>query len=218
MPRGRFITFEGGEGAGKSTQVKRLAAWLNARAVKTIETREPGGSPAAERVRDALLDLPAEDGPWRAETECLLHYAARRQHVDDVITPNLDAGVWALSDRFADSTMAYQGYAGGLGADRVRALHQWAIGDLAPDLTLILDLPTALGLERANARRGGGPEDVYERRPTAFHEAVREGFLKIAAAEPDRCAVIDASLDLETVAAAITDAVAAKFGDLLDGA
>lgn len=210
MARGRFITFEGGEGAGKSTQTRALADWLRTSGRTVVQTREPGGSPAAERVRSALLGLPPEDGEWQASTECLLHYAARVQHVADVIEPALAAGSWVISDRFADSTMAYQGHAGNLGLDRVRSLDVWALGGLAPDLTLLLDLPVEAGLDRVRTR--GAEIDVYERRPAAFHEAVRQGFLAIAKAEPERCRLIDATATPGDVAGAIQAAVIDRFG------
>jgi len=210
MPRGRFITLEGGEGTGKSTQAKALAAKLEAAGHVVVMTREPGGSRAAERVREALLGLTPEEGAWTADTECLLHYAARAQHAADVIRPALDAGCWVVSDRFADSTRAYQGYAGGLPLPRIEELHRWTLGAFEPDLTLILDLPVAAGLARA-AKRGAAP-DVYERRPKTFHEAVRAGFLAIAEAAPERCAVIDADGELMAVADAIWAAVTARLG------
>lgn len=210
MARGKFVTFEGGEGAGKSTQTRTLAAWLRSRGLDVVETREPGGSPAAERVRAALLGLTPEEGDWQASAECLMHYAARAQHVADVIEPALAAGVWVISDRFADSTMAYQGHAGALGAGRVEALHAWTLGDLKPDLTLILDLEVADGLARARSR--GAKADVYERRPESFHAAVREGFLAIAEAEPERCQVISALATPDAVAADVQAAVADRLG------
>lgn len=209
MTRGRFITFEGGEGAGKSTQTKALAAWLRQRNHTVVETREPGGSPAAERVRAILLGLPAGVGQWHGDAECLLHYAARRQHVADVIEPALRRGDWVISDRFADSTMAYQGHAGGAGEARVAALHAWALGDFQPDLTLILDLPAAVGMARAGAR--GGVVDIYEQRPESFHKAVRAGFRSIAAAAPGRCVVVDAEAPPEAVTAAVAAAVAERL-------
>jgi len=211
---GRFITFEGGEGAGKSTQTRRLAAWLRARGRTVVETREPGGSPAAERVRDVLLNLPADAGTWQADAECLLHFAARRQHVADVIQPALARGDWVVSDRFADSTMAYQGYAGGVGPARVAELEAWALGGplggFSPDLTLILDLSVDRGFERARTR--GRAADIYERRPKDFHEAVRQGFLAIAASRPERCRVIDGDRDSDAVAADVRTAVSARLG------
>lgn len=214
MAPGRFITFEGGEGAGKSTQARRLAEWLRKRGIDVIETREPGGSPAAERVREALLNLPPETGTWHADAECLLHFAARRQHIADVIQPALQKGEWVISDRFADSTMAYQGYAGGVGPARVATLEAWALGGplggFSPDLTLILDLSVESGLERVRAR--GAASDIYERRPQAFHKAVRDGFLAIAASAPARCSVIDAARELDAVSADIMAAVRARLG------
>lgn len=210
MAKGRFITLEGGEGAGKSTQVKRLAAWLRDQGFETVETREPGGSPPAERIRQALLGLPAEDGGWHADAECLLHYAARRQHVADKIAPALASGAWVVSDRFADSTMAYQGHAGGVPPARIEALRQWTLGDFGPDLTLILDISPEDGLKRAASR--GEAADVYERRATAFHASVRQGFLEIAAAEPERCRVLSADGPEDDVATAVRAAVAHRFG------
>jgi dTMP kinase len=212
MPRGRFISFEGSDGAGKSTQTKRLAAALRAGGRTVVETREPGGSPAAERVRAALLGLPESDGQWTPDAECLLHYAARRQHVCDVIEPALKRGDWVISDRFSDSTMAYQGIAGGVGADRVRALHAWALGDFLPDLTIVLTLSVAAGIERVHDRARGQAPDVYERRPTAFHAAVAAAFLEIVAAAPERCVAIDASGPSDAVAAAVAATVAARLG------
>lgn len=209
MERGRFITLEGGEGAGKSTQTRRLADWLRARGLEAIETREPGGSPPAERIRTALLGLTAEEGAWHADAECLLHYAARRQHVADVIAPALAAGAWVISDRFADSTMAYQGYAAGVSPDRITALHGWALGDFAPDLTVVLDIDPADGLVRAASR--GVAADVYERRGDEFHARVRDGFLSIARAAPDRCRVLSATASPDVVAANITAAVRDRF-------
>ncbi len=215
MTPGRFITFEGGEGAGKSTQARFLANRLRREGRVVVETREPGGSPAAERVREAVLGLPACDGVWHADAECLLHFAARRQHVADVIQPALARGDWVISDRFADSTMAYQGYAGGVGPSRVAALEAWtlggALGGFTPDLTLILDLSVERGLERARARSQGRVADVYERRPVAFHEAVRKGFQAIAATAA-RCVVIDADRPEGAVAADVAAAVTMRLG------
>ena len=210
MAKGRFITLEGGEGAGKSTQVKRLAEWLRAQGLETIETREPGGSPPAERIRAALLGLPTEEGAWHPDAECLLHYAARRQHVADTIAPALDAGAWIVSDRFADSTMAYQGYAGGVPPERIAALRQWALGDFGPDLTIILDIAPDVGLKRA-ASRGEGT-DIYERRAARFHADVRQGFLAIAAAAPDRCCVLSADQAADDLAADIAAVVRDRLG------
>lgn len=207
-PRGAFITLEGGEGAGKTTQVKRLAQRLRAAGREVVETREPGGTPAAERVRALLL----AEGPWEAVTQALLHFAARREHVTGLILPSLAAGRVVLSDRFADSTLAYQCH--GLGLPRAvwDRLAEVTLEGLRPDLTLVLDLPVERGLERA-ASRGGN--NHYEALPREFHERVRAGFRAIAAAEPRRCAVVDADADADTVAARIAAVVAERLPGLL---
>lgn len=208
MAGGRFITFEGGEGSGKSTQVKRLAARLRGAGLSVTETREPGGSPGAEAIRGLLLD--GEVGRWDALTEALLHYAARRDHLEKTLRPALTAGDWVLSDRFADSTLAYQGYGHGLDRAVIGQLHDAVVGAFTPDLTLILDIPVEAGLARA-AGRGQGA-DRYERMDLAFHERLRQGFLEIARQEPARCAVIDATADEAAVAAAVAAAVTARLG------
>ncbi|MBM3566055.1 MAG: dTMP kinase, partial [Alphaproteobacteria bacterium] len=182
----RFITFEGGEGAGKSTQVKRLAEQLRARSIDPVLTREPGGCPGAEDIRTLLVT--GEPGRWSPLTEALLNYAARREHLDRTILPVLKAGRWVISDRFADSTVAYQGYGHGLGAEAIDRIHALVVGDFAPDLTLILDIPVDEGLKRAAARPGS--ETRYERMAGGFHERMRRGFLEIAGREPDRCVII----------------------------
>jgi dTMP kinase len=207
MARGRFITLEGGEGAGKSTQAKRLAAWLATPSRAAIVTREPGGSPGAEEIRRLLVEGAPER--WDAMTETLLHYAARRDHLRLRIEPELGGGRWVVCDRFIDSTMAYQGYGHGVDRDFIRGLERAAIGELRPDLTLVLDLPVAAGLERAAARRG--KEARYETMDRAFHQRVRDGYLAIAAAEPARCAVIDAAADADAVEARIRAAVRARL-------
>lgn len=205
---GRFITLEGGEGAGKSTQVARLAGWLRSRGHEVVATREPGGSPGAEMIRKLLVEGPAER--WDGTTEALLHFAARRDHLRQTVWPALTRGAWVISDRFADSTRAYQGYGHRLDLGTLERLYEAAVGDFRPDLTLILDLPVDAGLARAGARRG--VETRYESLPREFHERVRDGFLRIAKAEPKRCAIVDASSDVETVAAAITYLVAKRLG------
>lgn len=207
MAQGRFITFEGGEGAGKSTQVKRLAARLAAAGVDVLTTREPGGAPGAEEIRKLLVD--GAVGRWQAMTEALLHYAARREHLDATVLPALAGGRWVLCDRFADSTMAYQGYGHGLGREAILRLHALVVPDAKPDLTLILDLDVEAGLVRAKGRAGG--EDRYERMDRAFHERLRDGFREIAEREPERCAMIDAAADVDTVAARIAETVAARL-------
>ncbi|MFZ5608642.1 MAG: dTMP kinase [Pseudomonadota bacterium] len=201
---GRFISFEGGEGAGKSTQIKRLAASLRQRGLDVLETREPGGTPGAEAIRTLVLEGATDR--WDAMTEALLFYAARRDHVERVIRPALARGTWVLSDRFGDSSIVYQGAVLGAGEARVRALHELALGPFWPDLTLILDLDPALGLARAHARDGEGAYR-YERMAGDIHEAMRAAFLALAAREPARCLVIDAQGASEDVAAAVLAAV-----------
>jgi dTMP kinase len=175
-------------------------------------TREPGGSAGAEAIRRLLLE--GADERWDAIAETLLFYAARREHVTRLITPALDRGIWVVCDRFADSTIAYQGYGRGLPLAELQALHHFALGDFAPDLTLILDLPVAEGLARAAKRSGNA--DRFERLDPAFHERLRQGFKQIAMADPERCAVIDASGDLDSVHRAVLAAVAARLGVALN--
>jgi dTMP kinase len=205
---GRFITLEGGEGAGKSTQIARLKAWLEGRGRTVLATREPGGSAGAEMVRKLLVEGPVER--WDGVTEALLHYAARRDHLRATVWPALERGEWVLSDRFADSTAAYQGYGHGLAQPVLQRLYDITVGGFRPDLTLLLDLPVERGLARAAARRG--TETRYEALPREFHDRVRAGFLEIAAADPKRCVVIDASGDIEATSAAVARAVAERLG------
>lgn len=207
MVRGRFITLEGGEGAGKSTQLRLLADALGSCGIDVVVTREPGGSPGAEEIRALLVS--GETGRWSGMTEALLHTAARRDHLERTVWPALDAGRWVLCDRFFDSTMAYQGYGLGLGREPIAALQRVALGDFRPDLTLILDLPVEAGLRRAAERRGG--EDRYERMDVAFHRRLRDGFLDIASREPERCAVIDAAHPVEVVQAAVLDTMTRRL-------
>jgi dTMP kinase len=210
LSRGHFITFEGGEGAGKTTQVQLLKNFLENKGVSVVLTREPGGSPAAERLREALLGLPEKLGSWTADTECLIHFAARCQHIADVIEPALSKGHWVICDRFTDSTIAYQGYASGVDQSRIRSLQHWALKDFEPDLTIILDLPVEAGLSRAASR--GSASDIYERRTKEFHNAVRKGFLDIAAKNPTRCYLVNADQDASVVAASIRQAIDKRFG------
>jgi len=205
---GRFITLEGGEGAGKSTQIARLKAWLEGRGKTVVATREPGGSPGAEMIRKLLVEGPAER--WDGPTEALLHFAARREHLRTTVWPALESGAWVVSDRFADSTRAYQGYGHGLELATIERLYEVAVGDFRPDLTLILDLPIETGLARAAARRG--TETRYESLPIEFHQRVKAGFLEIARREPGRCAVIDATADIDTLAATIARTVGERLG------
>ena len=207
MACGRFISIEGGEGAGKSTQAERLCAALRNRGLDVVATREPGGSPGAEDIRRLLVSGATDR--WDATTEVLLHFAARRDHLVKTVLPALARGAWVVSDRFADSTTAYQGYAHGLGVEPVEKLHEMVVGEHSPDLTLILDLPVDLGLARARERGG---DDRYERMDADFHERLRQGFLAIARDEPARCVVIDASADADAVHAAILAAVEERLG------
>lgn len=210
MARGRLITLEGGEGAGKTTQCAGLLKRLRAHGRRAIATREPGGTPEAEALRALLVESRPEPRRWDATSEALLHFAARRSHAKQVIEPALKRGDWVVCDRFVDSTMAYQGYAMGLGRAAVETLHRLVLDGLSPDLTLILDLPVADGLARA---RRHGEESRYEMRDTTFHEAVRQAFLDIARRDPDRCTVIDGQDGVDAVAAAIERAVLDAFDD-----
>lgn len=194
MTRGRFITLEGGEGTGKSTQTGRLAACLEALGIDVLATREPGGSPGGEEIRELLVT--GAPGRWQPVTEALLHMAARADHVATVIEPALAAGRWVISDRFFDSTVVYQGIVQGVGEDRVRALYRDIFGTFAPDLTVILDLEAKTGLARANE---DGQEGRYEDMGEGFHERIAEAFRMIAAAEPERCRLIDAGGTPEAV-------------------
>ncbi|MBR0672401.1 dTMP kinase [Neoroseomonas soli] len=202
--RGRFITLEGGEGAGKSTQARRLAAALAAAGLPVLRTREPGGTPGAERIRDLLLG----HGPWDSVAEAMLHFAARREHLVRSIRPFLEAGGWVVCDRFADSTLAYQG-AQGLPRDVWARLADVALEGFAPDVTLVLDLPVEAGMARAAARSGA---DRYERMGMDFHLKVRAAFLAIAEAEPGRCAVVDASRGPDAVFAGMAGVLRERFG------
>ena len=211
MIRGRFLTFEGGEGVGKTTQAERLQATLAAQGIDVLLTREPGGAPGAEAIREVLVR--GKTGRWEPLSEALLHYAARHEHVQGTIRPALDAGRWVICDRFADSTMAYQGAAQGLGRDIVLRLQAIVLGDFSPDLTLILDLPPETGLAREQAT----DEARYAAFGTEFHQRVRAGFLDIARAEPARCAVVDARGSASEVGARIAAVVAERLGVAADG-
>jgi dTMP kinase len=207
VTRGRFITFEGGEGAGKSTQVRLLTAALAGQGRDVLATREPGGATGAEEIRRLLVS--GDPGRWDGMTEALLHFAARRDHLARTVWPALDAGRWVVSDRFADSTMAYQGYGHGLGREPIERLYAVTVGSFAPDLTLVLDVPPESGIARTHARMDG--EDRYERMDLSFHQRLRAGFLEIAALEPQRCVIIDASGSVDKVHAAILKAVAKRL-------
>ena len=201
--RGKFISLEGGEGAGKSTQVQALAAALNGRGIDVLVTREPGGSEGAEDIRELLLRGPEEQ--WGAKAEALLFAAARADHVEKLIRPALESGRWVLSDRFVDSSLAYQGGAGELGIEQVRAVNAFAIGDCFPDRTLVLAL--AEGGARARAR----DNEVSDRiggRPENYHQKVDLAFRLIAAEEPERVRIIDASGAPEEVSHRLVEAIA----------
>ncbi len=196
--RGRFITFEGGEGTGKSTHAARLAERLKTFGVGVHLTREPGGSPGAEIMRYVILSGVAK--PLGAEAEAMLFAAARDDHLKTVIRPALDRGVWVICDRFADSTRIYQGVAGDVDSRSIRAMERIVVGDTKPDLTFILDVPAKVGMQRATKRRGDSGADRFENEALAFHEKLRDGFLVLAASEPKRCVVIDATVPKEDVA------------------
>lgn len=211
--RGRFITLEGGEGAGKSTQASRLAGWLRERGVPVLVTREPGGSPPAEALRELLLT--GRVAPFGAEAEALLFAIARAEHLDATIRPALRAGDWVVCDRFLDSTWAYQGSAG-VAPSVLARLDRIAVGEDRPDLTLVLDVPPEIGLARMRARSDA--PDRFEADGIAQHAARRRAFLEIAAREPQRCAVIDASAGADRVAAGIRAIVEQRLAPALAGA
>jgi dTMP kinase len=200
VARGLFITFEGGEGAGKSTQVQLLANRLKASGRDVVVTREPGGTPQGEAIRSLLVNGAVD--AWSANAEALLNYAARDAHLRNIIRPALSQGKTMLCDRFFDSTLIYQGHAGGADPELVAMLAQSIVGNDIPDLTLVFDLDPQLGLKRAGSR-GAGFEDRYERKGLAFHQSLREGFKALPDIEPQRCKLIDASQPVETVSAAI---------------
>ena len=204
---GRFITLEGGEGTGKSTQIKRLKASLEAKGIVVLATREPGGSPGAEQIRKLMVE--GEPGRWDAITETLLAYAARADHVARTIGPALLAGTWVISDRFNDSTFAYQGVGRGVPRETIRRIDSAVLDDFAPDLTLVLDLDVSVGLQRATARAGS--ENRFEKFGPDFHEKLRQAFLDIARRHPERCRVIDAGGSEDEVAEAILAAVCRRF-------
>lgn len=203
--RGRFVTFEGGEGSGKSTQIRTLAEHLNAERLRTLVTREPGGSPGAEIIRHLVLSGMGK--LLGADAETLLFAAARDDHVRSVILPALSQGTWVLCDRFSDSTRVYQGRVGNVAPEVLNAMERVTIGDLKPDLTIILDVPVEIGMQRAAARRGTDAPDRFEAEDIEFHQQLREAYRQIAATEPERCVLIDATADAATVASNIWAAV-----------
>lgn len=204
---GVFITFEGGEGSGKSTQVARLVARLRTMGLPVVQTREPGGTEGGEAIRSLLVN--GDTGRWTARAEALLNYAARDMHLAEVIRPALARGETVICDRFMDSTRAYQGYAGGCSQEMIDDLERDVVGASRPLRTLVFDLDTGTGLARAKSRAGA--EDRYERKGFAFHQKLREGFLDIARRDPGRCRVIDAGASADVVEAAVWDAVKDLF-------
>lgn len=200
---GAFITFEGGDGTGKSTQVRRLVERLGRAGIRTVATREPGGTPQAERIRNLLLQR--DSGAFDPLSEALLLFAARREHLVNLIEPALHRGEWVVSDRFADSTRAFQGYGMGLDGTVIEQLYRLVAGTRVPDLTFVFDIDPEVGLARsgrqkaANANSAEGTEDRYELMGVSFQQRLREGFLAIAKAEPQRCVLIDASQTIDAV-------------------
>jgi dTMP kinase len=207
--RGRFITFEGGEGTGKSTQAATLGQRLQSMGIGVVLTREPGGSPGAEIIRHVILSGAAK--PFGPDAEAILFAAARDDHVTTTIEPALARGRWVISDRFADSTKVYQGALGRVDPLLLGGLHRITVGKLRPDLTFILDLPAEVGLERARARRGEQDADRFEAESVEFHEKLREAYLHLAASEPNRCVLVDAREPAAAVAARIWETVAKRL-------
>ena len=211
--RGRFITFEGGEGVGKSTQAIELRKYLEKQGIDVVLTREPGGSPGAEDIRHLLVTGGTDK--WSPMTETLLHYAARAEHLQATILPALKRGAWVICDRYADSTLAYQGYGQGQAVDKILELHRLVTDDFWPDLTLLLDGGVKLGLNRARHREDledrDTREDRYERMGEEFHQTLRKSFLDIARKNPERIVVVEAEGGIDMVAARVVEAVSARF-------
>src|SRR6266700_39380 len=207
--RGRFITFEGGEGTGKSTPAAALAQRLRSMGIGVVLTREPGGSPGAEIIRHVLLSGAAK--PLGPDAEAILFAAARDDHVSHTIEPALARGRWVVSDRFADSTSVYQGVLGRVDPLLIGGLHRVTVGKLKPDLTFILDVPAEIGIERAKQRRGELDADRFEAESLEFHEKLREAYLHLAASEPERCVLIDAREQRAAVATRIWETVAKRL-------
>lgn len=204
---GRLITFEGGEGAGKSTQAERLASWLASGGREVVRTREPGGTAGAEAIRGLLMTGPVER--WLPSTELLLVAAARDDHLQRLVRPALDRGAWVICDRYIDSTVVYQGLAGGVDEERIGVLHRAVLAVPEPDLTIILDLPVEEGLSR---RRDAGRESRFEAKGRDFHDRVRDGFLAIARLAPARVVLVDAAASVEVVTSTIREIVTERFG------
>jgi len=208
--RGRFISFEGGEGAGKTTQAERLVKSLNTAGIETLMTREPGGTFGAEAIRKLVLSGTADR--WSGLTELLLMYAARLDHVEKLIEPALDRGVWVISDRFADSSMAYQGYARGLGSDRVQAVHKAVLDDFVPDITILFDIDPVLTMKRVEDR--GEDMSRFDAESIEFHNTIRDAFLDIAKNNSDRIVTVNADGPRDVVETQILFNVVSKFPEL----
>lgn len=210
VARGRFITLEGGEGVGKSTLASALEARLVARGLKVVRTREPGGTPGAEAIRRLILAPPPDVGSWEPLAETLLFYAARTNHLDNLIRPSLEAGSWVICDRFSDSTRAYQAAAGHVPSEHIETLDRICVGETTPDLTLVLDLPLSAARHRMAVR--ASEKDAIESRVQSYHEAVHKAFLDIARANPQRCLVLDASAAPEALADTAMAAIDGRIG------
>lgn len=214
--KGIFISFEGGDGTGKSTQVRLLNAALSSAGIDVITTREPGGTPQAERIRNMMLQR--DSGHFDPMTEAMMMMAARREHLVDKIWPALEKGQWVVSDRFADSTRAFQGYGLGLDSAVIEKLYTVIAGDFHPDLTLIFDIDPELGLKRSmkqmetTTNKLEATEDRYERMGLSFHTRLRQGFLETAKKYPERCVVIDATQDIATIHKQVLQVISARFG------
>ncbi|MEM7651378.1 MAG: dTMP kinase [Pseudomonadota bacterium] len=213
---GLFITFEGGEGSGKTTQINRLAQTLSQLGHKVITTREPGGTPEAEKVRELLVQR--DGGEWTPMSEILLLFAARIQHVHHIIKPALEEGKIVICDRFTDSTMAYQGYGHEMDLEQIKSIDELTLGGFKPDLTLILDIDPEEGLKRSDRRLAAEQfqvthrEDRYEQLDIEFHKRLRNGFLEIAKNEPERCHVIPAIQEIDAISGQVADIVREKLG------
>ena len=212
MQRGKFITFEGSEGCGKSTQIRRFVAALEDKGLEVLKTREPGGTAIGEKIRH-LLQFDNEVTDLASESELLLFAASRAQLVRSVIAPALEKGIWVVADRFLDSTTVYQGIGRGLDLSSVKAINSFAVGDTSPDLTILLDLDVEVGHARAR-EASGGKEDRMEAQPMDFFRLVRQGYLDLAKEEPNRIAVIDASLSIDEVTESIQKGFADRLGEV----
>lgn len=207
MRRGLFITLEGGEGAGKSTQIKKLRAWLEAEGHSLVQTREPGGTPAGEALRECFIAHQGQD--WPIPAQLLFMFTGRALHVEQVIRPAIESGQIVICDRFTDSTRAYQGYALGHDLNEIEQIRQIAIGDFEPDLTFIFDIDPREGLKRTGRRQGRG--DTFENHDLAFHDRLRQGFLEIALKNPGRCVKLDATQPIDTVTEQVRKTVASRL-------